>query len=106
MFVAFSLPEKICGCAQRQICKKTLASISILQTQNYKSIEKFVNVLQQYTKKLAETSVSKFKIALQTENFADVLNVKFAKKQQVLPNKKVSENTENKRRITKVPNNL
>lgn len=65
------------------ILQKTLASISILQTQNYKSIEKFVNVLQQYTKKLAETSVSKFKIALQTENFANVFNGKFAKKQQV-----------------------
>ena len=50
------------------ILQKTLASISILQTQNYKSIEKFVNVLQQYTKKLAETSVSKFKIALHIEN--------------------------------------
>ena len=105
MFVAFSLPEKICGCAQRHIAK-TLASISILQTQNYKSIEKFVNVLQQYTKKLAETSVNECKIALQTENFANVFNGKFTKKQQVRPNKKVSENTENKRRITKVPNNL
>ena len=90
MFVAFSLPEKICGCAQRHIAK-TLASISILQTQNYKSIEKFVNVLQQYTKKLAETSVNECKIALQTENFANVFNGKFTKKQQV-PYKSVSEN--------------
>lgn len=79
--------------------QKKLASISILQTQNYKSIEKFVNVLQQYTKKLAETSVSKFKIALQTENFANVFNGKFAKKQQV-PYKNVSENTENGRKVT------
>ena len=74
------------------ILQKTLASISILQTQNYKSAEKFVNVLQQYTKKLAETSVSKFKIALQTENFANVFNGKFAKKQQVRIYKSVSEN--------------
>ena len=74
------------------ILQKTLASISILQTQNYKSIEKFVNVLQQYTKKLAETSVNECKIALQTENFANVFNGKFTKKQQVRPNKKVSEN--------------
>ena len=52
------------------ILQKTLASISILQTQNYKSIEKFVNVLQQYTKKLAETSVNECKIALHAENVA------------------------------------
>ena len=81
------------------ILQKTLASISILQTQNYKSIEKFVNVLQQYTKKLAETSVNECKIALQTENFANVFNGKFAKKQQV-PYKNVSGNTENVRKVT------
>ena len=82
------------------ILQKTLASISILQTQNYKSIEKFANVLQQYTKKLAETSVNECKIALQTENFANVFNGKFTKKQQVRPNKKVSGNTENGRKVT------
>ena len=69
MFVAFSLPEKICS-VLNDIMQKKLASISILQTQNYKSIEKFVNVLQQYTKKLAETSVNECKIALHAENFA------------------------------------
>lgn len=38
-----------------------------------------------------ETSVSKFKIALHTENVANVFNGKFAKKQQV-PYKNVSGN--------------
>lgn len=52
MFVAFSLPEKICGCAQRHNAKK-LASISILQTQNYKSAEKFVNIPSKIYKKVS-----------------------------------------------------
>ncbi len=96
---------KILQCTKRHNAKK-VSEYKHTANADYKSIEKFANVLQQYTKKLAETSVNECKIALHTENFANVFNGKFTKKQQVRPNKKVSENTENKRRITKVPNNL